>query len=332
MSDQPIPIGNARTRKAGSGTEPEPASVPNPERNLYQRLLAITAEVGRVAATSKTASTAGGKKAIGIEDVEEALGPLMAAHGVFTEWREGGPPERIVLPAKEGTYDVWRVHMRVRLVNADNPELCTEWADWWDIGSNPTAGSSFARKKAYKAYFHLAAAEDEGKPAVRDSDGGSAARPRKVLIEPGCPDCGDTLAILYRDGKNPFIGHAEWKPGADMCKWKPDYPTQTQWIRDAEAATAATEMMGAPMTEDGPPADADGPLTLVELIQTAARRILEFAKLDAEACQTIMSHHGWDGKAKSTDWLRSFTETGPLVSLVSDLNSAIRDCPNEIPV
>jgi hypothetical protein len=214
--------------------------------------------------------------------------------------------------------------MRVRLVNADNPELCTEWADWWDIGSNPTAGSSFARKKAYKAYFHLAAAEDEGKPAVRDSDGSSAARPRKVLIEPGCPDCGGSLAILYRDGKNAFIGHAEWKPGADMCKWKPDYPTQTQWIRDAEAAATAAEMMAGGTSDDAPP---DGPVTVDELVLTAKRLVREFSQRDGEACKTIMAHKGWDGKQKSTDWLGTFTEAGPLVDLISTLNAALRDAP-----
>jgi hypothetical protein len=344
MSDQPIPIGTARGRKASGAIA---ADVPehDPGRNLYQRISAITQAIGPVEATSKTASTAGGKKAIGIDDVEEVLGPLLAEHGVVTEWSSAAAPERISLPARDGTFDVWMVRLKVRLVNADTPEDRTDWAEWADIGSNPIAGSSFARKAFYKALFHLAAAEDEGKPAARDqgsaprsTQGGPAGsgegqRPRKVLIEPGCPDCGGSLAIIYADGKRPFIGHAEWKRGEDSCGWRPAFDVQAQWIRDAEAGAAAAEMMSQPMTDEGPPPE-DGPVTIIELIQTAARKTLEFSKMDAEACKAVMTHHGWDGKAKSTDWLRSFEETGPLVSLISDLTGCIRgvrDNPAPIP-
>jgi hypothetical protein len=340
VTDQPIPIGNARGRKA-SGTSETSAPEHDPGRNLYQRISAITAEVGRITATSKTASTAGSKPAVGIDDVEEALGPLLASHGVVTEWSSAAAPERISLPARDGTFDVWMVRLKVRLVNADTPEDSTDWAEWADIGSNPIAGSSFARKAFYKALFHLAAAEDEGKPAARDqgsapraTQGGPAGsgegqRRRKVLIEPGCPDCGESLAVIYADGKRPFIGHAEWKPGADMCKWKPDFQTQAHWIRDAEASVAAAEMMGQPMGGDAPPS---GTVTLVEFVATAIERGKAYKRLDAASCDKLLRDKGWNGEGSAADWIGSITDAGTLVTLISALNEAIRNCPNEIPV
>lgn len=321
-----IPIGNARGRKA---SEP-PAAIPEQDttRTLHRRMCAITAALtGGVAATSKNQYKA---PAVGIDDVEEALGPLLAEHGVVTEWGMGSKPER--------SDDGWMVHLRMRLVNADDKADATEWADWWETGSNVSAACSFGRKGAMKAPFHLAAKEDEERPAanqqqaLRAAQGGAAVdgqRPRKVLIEPGCPDCGGSLAIIYADGKRPFVGHAEWKPGADACKWRPAFDVQAQWIRDAEASTAAGEMMGAPMTEDGPPS---GTVTRVELVATAIERGREYKRLDAVACEKLLRDHGWSGDGKESQWIATITEGGKLISLISDLNSRIASCPVPIPM
>jgi hypothetical protein len=288
--------------------------------NLYQRISAITAAVGPVEATSKTAATAGGKKAVGIEDVEEALGPLLALHGVVTEWTSSAPPERIQLPARDGTFDVWMVRLRVRLINADSPDDRMDWADWADIGSNPIAASSFARKAFYKALFHIAAAEDEGKPAARDQGTTpAAAKPRNIPIAHACPECGEGLAIVTTRTGSRFIGHSKWVQ--DGCKWSADQRQRDEWIGEAEGAEAV----------QGDDATERGEVTLAELVQRAGHRIADFAKLDAESCKAIVKKHGWDGEMKSVDWLRTITETMPLVALLSDLNEAVELYSGDIP-
>lgn len=338
-----IPIGNARSRKAGGATAAD-APEPDAARNLWQRIVAVQAAAKAIDKKGRAPQEMGGFAFVRDTDVSDAARELFSSHGIAYTCTTVSAEEAEHGSTSSGK-PIYRatVRIRIKLRNMDEPNEVEE-IDWWGVGDDmqdkglQKAGTSAVKYALMKA---LLIGGDQADPDAADATGGEGrsarsqsggARPRKVLIEPGCPECGGSLAIIYRAEGKPFVGHAEWKRGVDMCGWKPDFPTQAQWIRDAEAATAATEMMGAPMAEDGASPDADGPLTLVELIQTAARRILEFAKLDADACQTIMSHHGWDGKAKSTDWLRSFTETGPLVSLVSDLNSAIRDCPNEIPV
>jgi len=123
--------------------------------NVYQRLAVVQEAVS----VKVTGANERGTKAISIKDTERALRDLLASHGVITRWH------RINLESYEqktskGTMSMWRLHCRVSVINADDPEDKFE-DEWEDVGTNPSAAASFTRKSYYKALLHIADADDD---------------------------------------------------------------------------------------------------------------------------------------------------------------------------
>jgi hypothetical protein len=299
--------------------------IPQPARTLHQRICAVSGALGPVERGSQNQYR---KPAVGIDDLEEALGPLLAEHGIVTEWSYGRPPfspddqplRHLEMQGQDGTYGLWMAHLRCRLVNADDPADATDWADWWDIGSNPMAATSFARKGFLKAVFHVAAAEDEGQPARQERQDRptaptTAPRGPKRLAVPNraCGDCGDGLVVVYGQ-RGSFIGHATYP---STCKSRVDEALRTQYIAEAEAAEthAPTE-----------------PTTLVELVAAAQNRLRDLVAFDEDAARVILTEVGhWPGQPKAIEWLRTLSDRGLVLRILSELNRAIADSGQEIP-
>lgn len=276
----------AAEKASSNGTGPKP--------NVYQRIAAVTTTVGEIERGSRNQYN---RAAIGIEDVEEALAPVLASHGLVTAWRYISLD---FLPdAARGNEQVWQAHLGVELINADDPEDRVT-GEWIDIGSNPMAATSFARKGYYKATFHLAAEGDEGPPAQRGNQQRGSSTPqrrttRSLPIEGrACPDCSDQLTIVYRDGKGSFIGH---KTSRD-CRWRPD-PEHERELRDA--APADPDPLPKPQAEQQPD-------------DTVANRILASIRdLSREQQHAIFTDERWP---------RSEGETA--AAWIARINSATR--------
>lgn len=125
-------------------------------KTLRQRIQEVAGKVQKVEATGRNQLRA---EAISIEDVEEAIGPLLADAGIITRWSDESLSSYRE-PTKSGEMTMWQVRQRVRVESADNPEDGFEdFAE--DIGTNPAAAKSFARKAYYKALFHITGADEE---------------------------------------------------------------------------------------------------------------------------------------------------------------------------
>ena len=131
------------------------AAAPAATRNLYQRLASVTAGV-KVRATGRTAQ---GQRTISIKDAEDALGDLMAEHGVVSGYHWNARPEVV---GQEGKVSTWLADITVWMVNADDREDRLE-DHLYDVGSSPSAAVSFALKRYYRAVFHLADESDENR-------------------------------------------------------------------------------------------------------------------------------------------------------------------------
>lgn len=136
---------------------------------LRERIAAITGEV-KVDATGKTER---GQRTISIGDVDAALGPLMAKHGVVSDYEFiDEPVVAYEMPTRnEGTLRMWKVHIRGIVARADCRNEIAEAADkesdppiareLWDIGSSPSGAVSFALKRWLRALFKLAEDDDQ---------------------------------------------------------------------------------------------------------------------------------------------------------------------------
>lgn len=142
---------------------------------LRQRIAAITGEI-KIAATGKTER---GQRTISIGDVDAALGPLMAKHGVISHYRFlSEPTVAYELPTRnEGTLRMWKVHIEGVISSVvhdgDHPEHIS--SELWDIGSSPSGAVSFALKRWLRALFKLA--EDDDARDLADQERARAAAP-----------------------------------------------------------------------------------------------------------------------------------------------------------
>jgi hypothetical protein len=124
---------------------PSPSEA-KPARNLYQKIATVQANLGDVEATGRSQYA---NSAISIGDVEHALRPLLADVGVVTRWQYVG--------LEQLDKALWRAHLRVIVSDGE-----TSFEDEWiDVGGNPMAATSFARKGYLKALFHLSEERDE---------------------------------------------------------------------------------------------------------------------------------------------------------------------------
>lgn len=166
------------------------AVTPNP-RTVYQRLAQVSAEVG-VKATGKTAQ---GTPTLSIADVEDALRPLLAKHGLVTGYHWNAPP---LIVGTEGKLTLWQADLTVWVATVDGAGDRLE-DRVFDIGSSPSAAVSFALKRYYRALFHLADAEDETRSAPIQSRRVPQARvpvaSRKVVSDERVADDGTPLEV-----------------------------------------------------------------------------------------------------------------------------------------
>lgn len=122
------------------------------QKNLYQRIAAVAAELKGLEVTGKNQY---GVAALSIDDVESALAESFAKHGIATL------PKTLSL---EWDGKLWIKEISLTFVNADIPEE-RETVTAKDVGSNPAAADSFARKIIYKGLLHLPGdAPDTGAP------------------------------------------------------------------------------------------------------------------------------------------------------------------------
>lgn len=153
------------------------------EKNIYQRMAAITAELATVA-KNLTVETGGGKgyKAVSERDIIDAVKPLEEKHGVYSY-----PLSREVLESQllesESTYNgkttkkttfFSRIKTVYAFVNVDKPEECitttvfSEGIDSQDKGSGKamTYGDKYALMKAYK----ISTGDDPDQTASEDTE------------------------------------------------------------------------------------------------------------------------------------------------------------------
>lgn len=208
-------------------TQEAPAAAA-PKPNLRQRILAITAEVNEVKATSKDER---GKRAIGIADVEDVVADAAVRHGVVFRW-SNLTVEPIDEPKRDGsTYRLWMERLRITAENADDPDDHFE-DEWVDVGTNPMASTSFARKGYYKSLFHITEEGDEHPVQGQTGPAGAAsAAPGKpkwttTSLGRGCPECGDGDIQLRvsPDGKQRFVGCSNWPDSKGSCKYREAAP------------------------------------------------------------------------------------------------------------
>lgn len=193
--------------------------------NLYQKLDAITAEIGTVAknlnvATSKTQSY----KAVGERDVIDAVKPIEHKYGVYSypASRETVESERLESESEyqgkitKRTTFYTRLKTVYRFVNIENPEEYVDTTvfsvgiDSQDKGDGKamTYGDKYALMKAYK----ISTGDDPDQQASVDAD--YTSRPRQTSANDAifkCEVCGNVL-VPYKgkDGKTVSLrAHAE---------------------------------------------------------------------------------------------------------------------------
>ena len=185
------------------------------ERNLIQRLAAITAELQTVA-KNLTVETGKGKgyKAVSERDIIDAVKPLEAKYGVFSfpMRRESVAAEMLETETQYGkkTSFYTRLKTLYRFVNVDDPtdyidtEVFSVGIDSQDKGDGKamTYGDKYALMKVYK----ISTGDDPDQTASVDEDyskrkpaAKSAAIPekREAVI---CADCGKPVVPVMKTG------------------------------------------------------------------------------------------------------------------------------------
>lgn len=180
------------------------------EKNIHQRLAAITAEL-RTVAKNLNVETGKGKsyKAVSERDVLDAVKPLEEKHGVFSY-----PADRVILEAatleSESSYGkkttfFERIQTTYRFVNVDDPtdyiETTTfaEGIDSQDKGSGKamTYGDKYALMKTYK----ISTGDDP------DQTPSEETQYTRTAAAPKCTDCGKLLyPVKKRDGTPWTVG------------------------------------------------------------------------------------------------------------------------------
>jgi hypothetical protein len=180
--------------------------------------------------------------ALSIGDVEGALRPLLSRAGIvirFAYATDASGKARLD-PIDKG---LWQAQLQAA-VSGGGEDFQEDWAD---IGGNPMAATSFARKGYLKALFHITEAGDET---------GSTPSPRKATTGRGAPSgnpppksapapsvngsvASEALALFERCLAGEVEGGANmawtaltkegWKRGGDgPTRWIPAQPAERQ--------------------------------------------------------------------------------------------------------
>lgn len=212
------------------------------DKNIFQRMSAITAELQTVA-KNLDVETGKGKsyKAVSERDIIDAVKPLEAKHGVYSypAMRETVDSDML---ESEGQYGkkiqfYSRIKTVYRFVNIDKPEefIDTEvfsvGLDNQDKGDGKamTYGDKYALMKAYK----ISTGDDPDDPAVmpRDVEFEKRAKAKKPAVTFACTDCGREIV----DGK--MKDGSPW-PAEDIARYSKaryDRPLCIDCMKEAEA-------------------------------------------------------------------------------------------------
>ena len=189
------------------------------EKNIFQRMAAITAELQTVAKNLMVETGKGkGYKAVSERDIIDAVKPLEEKHGVYSF-----PASRRILEAhmleSENEYNgkvtkkttfFSRIETTYRFVNIDNPEeyietvTFAEGIDSQDKGSGKamTYGDKYALMKAYK----ISTGDDPDQTGSKDENYTLSKQPQfEPMWEapadpvPSCVDCGTVITPKVHD-------------------------------------------------------------------------------------------------------------------------------------
>lgn len=140
----------------------QPEASPEEPRNLEQRLLAITADIGHVEKAGKAPSEMGGFAYIKADDVATAVRGQLVKHGVLSTWTVASQStQQITFQTKSGPRSNFftEVELDVTFANVDKPEeTLTVKTFGHGIDSSdkaPGKGITYALKSLYIAMFHL---------------------------------------------------------------------------------------------------------------------------------------------------------------------------------
>jgi hypothetical protein len=135
---------------------------PGSRPTLLQRLREIQREVQVEITGTFSIGQNTRRPALSIGDVDKALGPKFAEHGVVSDYTFSGQP--ILVESSQGK--LWMVSLLITLRNVDD-EKDTIQATVYDIGSNISAAVSFALKRYYRALFKLVEDDDQTPEVTR---------------------------------------------------------------------------------------------------------------------------------------------------------------------
>lgn len=146
------------------------------EMNIYQRIHAVTSEIGKVQMTLNVDTGKSTYKAISINDVVDALLPLLEKYRLVAMNldKEIIDQRQVTTTTKYGDRSVFfvRLKSKVRIVNIDNPEEFVEgcgFGDGVDSGDKACGkADTYARKYAMISIFNLSKGEDSDEKASEE--------------------------------------------------------------------------------------------------------------------------------------------------------------------
>lgn len=131
----------------------------NKKLNIYEKLLAITSELSRVAKNLEVGYGANKYKATGEADVLAAIKPLEKEYGIYSYPAKREVIETAELETKAGSKNLFlRIATTYRFVNVENPAEFIEITSFGDgvdsqdksVGKAMTYSDKYALMKAYK--------------------------------------------------------------------------------------------------------------------------------------------------------------------------------------
>lgn len=205
------------------------------EKNIYQRMSAITAELSAVAKNLSVGEGRSSYKAVGEADVLAAVKPLEAKHGIYSYPSSRRIVEQDIVE-REKTYKgevskTTSVFLRVEtvytFVNVDNPEeqiSIVSYGDGWDSQDKaPGKAMTYADKYAILKAYKIITGEDPDQSASED---GSFKR-RGISHESfaaarnACEDCGEPVTGVVFEGKTYdtafIVERGQKKYGKKLC-------------------------------------------------------------------------------------------------------------------
>ena len=186
------------------------AEAPTKTATLAERILAITAEMPPIKATGKSPFSK--EPALSIEDVEDAVRPLLVKHGVLIRFKT----RNLIRAEKEWVAEVTACVGDTQYEShgetySGEPGFQDDWAD---CGSTPAAAYSFARKSYLKQLFHIAGEDDSQQPHGGNQ---SAVAPRAAAGAKECPFCAEMgylntrggVSVYFQPTKGPNAGNMQ---------------------------------------------------------------------------------------------------------------------------